>query len=84
MLAGLADFVGRAEPEIAANAMVCAVNQAAYLLKRRTESQARRFMREGGFTENLYRKRVQAGNARRVDRRDRSDRPDRSDRSDSK
>ncbi len=37
-LVGLSDFVGRAEPEIAANAMVCAVNQAAYLLKRQIES----------------------------------------------
>jgi len=32
-LAGLPEFVGEASPEIAANAMLCAVNQAAYLLK---------------------------------------------------
>ncbi|MBI9085161.1 MAG: four helix bundle protein [Desulfobacterales bacterium] len=56
-LAGLAGFVAEAEPEIAGNAMVCAVNQAVYLLKRQVESQGRRFLQEGGFTENLYRQR---------------------------
>lgn len=53
-LAGLADFVGKSEPELAANAMLCAVNQAAYLLKRQLESQSRDFLEKGGFTENLY------------------------------
>jgi len=59
-LSGLSEFVGKAEPEIAGNAMVCAVNQAAYLLKRQVESQGKSFLQEGGFTENLYRKRIQA------------------------
>ena len=59
-LAGLADFVGEAEPEIAGNAMLCAVHQAAYLLKRQIESQGRRFQEEGGFTENMYRQRRNA------------------------
>ena len=90
-LAGLSDFVGKAEPEIAANAMICAVHQAAYLLKRQIESQARQFMQEGGFTENLYRQRIQArqAQARRPmdrskpsDKSDQSDPSDRSDRSD--
>ena len=79
-LGGLADFVGQAEPEIAANAMVCAVNQAAYLLKRQIESQGRAFLKEGGFTENLYRRRTQA--RKRPDRSHRSDRSDASDGSD--
>jgi four helix bundle suffix protein len=59
-LAGLADFVGKAEPELAGNAMLCAVNQAVYLLKRQIESQGRQFLRDGGFTENLYRSRQEA------------------------
>jgi len=59
-LSGLADFVAKADPELAANAMVCATNQAAYLLKRQLESQGRKFLQEGGFTENLYRRRRQA------------------------
>jgi four helix bundle suffix protein len=59
-LAGLSAFVAKADPELAANAMLCAVNQAAYLLKRQLESQAREFTEKGGFTENLYATRVKA------------------------
>ncbi len=53
-LAGLSEFVEQAAPELAANAMLCAVNQAAYLLKRQLESQAQTFVETGGFTEKLY------------------------------
>ena len=53
-LFGLADFVEKAAPELAANAMLCAVNQAAYLLKRQLESQGETFLEHGGFTEKLY------------------------------
>lgn len=80
-LAGLADFVGEAPPEIAANAMVCAVNQAAYLLKRQVESQSRTFLQEGGLTENLYRSRQHARKQRPAEEPDKPDKPDRSDRS---
>ena len=59
-LAGLADFVKKADPELAANAMLCAVNQAAYLLKRQIESQAKDFKEHCGFTERLHAARVQA------------------------
>jgi four helix bundle suffix protein len=61
-LAGLADFVAKADAEIAGNAMVCAVNQAAYLLHRQLQSQGRSFLTEGGFTERLYHSRRQARN----------------------
>lgn len=53
-LFGLSDFVAKAEPELAANAMLCAANQAAYLLRRQLESQGRAFVAKGGFTEQLY------------------------------
>jgi four helix bundle suffix protein len=59
-LAGLAAFVAEATPELAANAMLCAVNQAAYPLKRQVQSQGRDFLEHGGFTENLYAARVRA------------------------
>lgn len=62
-LAGLADFVARAEPELAANAMMCAVNQAAYLLYRQVERQSRDFLEQGGFTERLHAARTQARSA---------------------
>jgi restriction system protein len=53
-LFGLTEFVEKAAPELAANAMLCAVNQAAYLLKRQLESQGEIFLEKGGFTEKLY------------------------------
>lgn len=59
-LAGLADFIAQAKPELAANAMLCAVNQAAYLLHRQVEQQGRDFVEQGGFTERLYAARTKA------------------------
>lgn len=59
-LAGLADFVARADPELAGNAMLCAVHQASYLLRRQIERQSREFQERGGFTERLHGLRVQA------------------------
>jgi len=59
-LAGLSQFVEKAEPELVANAMLCAVNQAAYLLKRQLERQGETFLESGGFTEKLYGARTQA------------------------
>jgi restriction system protein len=69
-LAGLSDFVAKAEPEIAANAMLCAVHQAAYLLKRQLESLGRNFLAHGGFTENLYHQRQTARKPKPSDRSD--------------
>ena len=45
------------------NIMLCAVNRAAYLLKRQLESQGDTFVKSGGFTEKLYgaRKRSRSG-----------------------
>ena len=57
-LAGLVNFVAEAEPELAANAMLCAVHQASYLLHRLIERQGRDFVHQGGFTEQLYSARV--------------------------
>jgi four helix bundle suffix protein len=68
-LLGLSEFVEKAEPELAANAMLCAVNQAAYLLKRQLQSQGREFLAKGGFTEKLY-------GARKRTLSDKSDRSD--------
>lgn len=59
-LAGLADFVARADPELAGNAMLCAVHQASYLLRRQVDRLGREFQERGGFTERLHGLRVQA------------------------
>lgn len=56
-LLGLSEFVAEAASELAGNAMVCAVNQAVYLLRRQLERQGRDFLEQGGFTEGLYRQR---------------------------
>jgi len=75
-LAGLSEFVERAAPELAANAMLCAVNQAAYLLKRQLESQGAKFVESGGFAEKLHAVRSQR---RQSDQSDGSALSDKSD-----
>lgn len=47
-------------PEIAANAALVLIAVACSLLDRQLAAQARAFEKEGGFTERLYRRRVQA------------------------
>jgi restriction system protein len=51
--------VAEAAPVVAANTLLCLINQATYLLKRQVEKLERDFVEEGGFTERLYRTRVQ-------------------------
>jgi restriction system protein len=51
--------IGDATPEVAANTLLCLINQAIYLLKRQIEKLERDFVEEGGFTEKLYRVRTQ-------------------------
>jgi four helix bundle suffix protein len=46
-----------AEPEAAANIMICLVNQASYLLRGQLRFLERKFLDEGGFTERLYNQR---------------------------
>lgn len=75
-LAGLSDFVRKADPELAGNAMLCAVNQASYLLRLQLEQQSREFLEKGGFTERLYAARVKARAAEKSDLSDRSDQSD--------
>jgi four helix bundle suffix protein len=81
-LGGLADFVGKADAEIAGNAMICAIHQAVYLLKRQIESQGRQFMQEGGFTEKMYRQRQKTRQKQKSEGADKSDESDGSDKSD--
>ena len=47
-------------PEEAANAMICLIHQANYLLDQQLRALEKEFLKEGGFTERLYRSRVQA------------------------
>ncbi|MDP2983096.1 MAG: four helix bundle suffix domain-containing protein [Candidatus Latescibacter sp.] len=43
--------------EIAANTMICLINQASYLLGRQLQKLEQTFLEEGGFSERLYRER---------------------------
>jgi restriction system protein len=53
------DFYGiaKSSEEVAANTIVCIINQASYLLKKQLENLEQKFLNEGGFTERLYRER---------------------------
>lgn len=44
-------------PESAANAMVCLINQTNTLLDQKLRWTEEKFVREGGFRENLFKKR---------------------------
>ncbi len=45
------------EPETAANAMICLIHQANYLLDQQLRALEKDFLEQGGFTERLYRER---------------------------
>lgn len=88
-LEGLAAHVAGAEPEAAANAVLCAAHQATYLLRRQIERLGRDFLEQGGFTERLYAARTAAREAQRggagtggSDGADMSDRADKADKAD--
>lgn len=48
------------DPEVAANTLICLINQASYLLGRQLQKLEHQFLTEGGFTEKLYQARQQA------------------------
>ena len=52
-------------PEIAANVAVCLIHQTNYLLDQQLRALEKEFLKEGGFTEKLYRVRSQARNGRK-------------------
>lgn len=49
--------ISTASAEVAANTLICLVNQASYLLGRQMEKLEQQFLNEGGFTEKLYKAR---------------------------
>ncbi len=46
-----------ASPEVAANTLICLINQASFLLGRQLKQLEQSFLIEGGFTERMYRER---------------------------
>ena len=51
-------YVEASPPEVAANALVCLIHQANYLLDQQLRQLEKQFAEEGGFTERLYRTRA--------------------------
>ena len=45
------------DPEEAANAVICLINQGNFLLDRQSKAAEKQFIEEGGYTENLRKKR---------------------------
>ena len=58
-------YFENADPETAANAALCLVHQANYLLDQQLRALEKDFLEEGGFTERLYRVRSQAREQKR-------------------
>ncbi len=52
-------------PEIAANAAICLIHQTNYLLDQQLRALEKEFLKEGGFTEKLYRARSQIRDGKR-------------------
>ncbi len=55
-----AAYIEEAPPEVAANTLICLINQTNYLLDQQLRQLEQQFLQEGGFTEKLYRVRSQA------------------------
>jgi four helix bundle suffix protein len=58
-LSDMSDLSDMTDPEVAANTLICLINQASYLLGRQLQKLEQQFLTEGGFTEKLYRVRQQ-------------------------
>ena len=50
-------YIEEASPEVAANTLICLIHQTNYLLDQQLRQLEGRFLKEGGFTERLYKKR---------------------------
>jgi four helix bundle suffix protein len=53
-------YIEGAPPEVAANTLLCLIHQTNFLLDQQLRQLEQQFLKEGGFTEKLYRTRVRA------------------------
>lgn len=53
-------YIEKGSEEVAANAIICLIHQANYLLDQQLRQLEKQFLDEGGFTERLYKARTQA------------------------
>ena len=57
-------YIEEGSAEVAANTMICLIHQTNYLLDQLLRQLEQQFLKDGGFTEKLYRARSQARKAR--------------------
>jgi len=50
-------YIEQSTPEVAANTTICLIHQTNYLLDQQLRQLEQAFLRDGGFTERLYRER---------------------------
>lgn len=55
-------YIEASPPEVAANTLVCLIHQTNYLLDQQLRALEKEFLKNGGFTERLYRTRSQMRN----------------------
>jgi len=78
-----AHWLDNEDPAIRANALLCLINQANYLLDRQIEALETQFIEDGGYSEKLATARLAERNRKRATHpSDPSDRSDQSDQSD--
>jgi restriction system protein len=58
-------YIEKSSAEIAANTMICLIHQTNYLLDQQLRALEKEFLKDGGFTERLYRTRSQMRNKAR-------------------
>lgn len=58
--------IREASADVAANTLICVINQATYLLNRQLQGLKQAFLDEGGFTERLYMERRARRESRRI------------------
>ncbi len=58
-------YIEEGSAEVAANALICLIHQTNYLLDQQLRALEKSFLEEGGFTERLYKTRVQARKERK-------------------
>lgn len=65
---------------VRANALICLIHQANYLLDQQIAATERQFVEEGGYSEQLAAARLEERERKRNNRADQADRPGRADR----
>lgn len=72
-------WLNHADPAVVANALICLIHQANYLLDRQIGGLERQFIEEGGYSERLHAARLEERKQQGATRSDPSDRTDRSE-----